>query len=201
MWKVRLNAFIAVLGLALVVAISNAEEQMPSDRGRALGDSMNSLLQQLTDGNPHTRMQAADALGQIKDVRAVKLLVAVLEDENSSGRTQALAAGALVSIGTPAVEPLIAALKDQDPLVRIQAADALGQIKDVRAVEPLIGALKDRNPIVRMQIADALGQIKDVRGIEPLITALKDEDPLVRERVVDALEKIKDVHAVSPKEN
>ena len=160
MWKFGLNALVAVLGLALFVATPNAEEQMSSGRGRALGDNVGRLIQQLEDENPHTRMQAADALGQIKDVRAIKPLIAVLKDENSSGRTQALAAGALVSIGTPAVDPLIAALKDKDSLVRAQAADALGQIKDVRAVEPLIGALKDKNPLVRTQAADALGQIK-----------------------------------------
>ena len=37
-------------------------------------------------------------------------------------------------IGTPAVEPLIAALKDKDSSVRVQAADALGKIKGARAV-------------------------------------------------------------------
>jgi HEAT repeat protein len=134
MWKLGLNALIAVLGLTLFVATPNAEEQMSSGRGRALGDSVGRLMQQLKDENPHTRMQAANALGQIKDVRAVKPLIAALKDENSSGRTQALAAGALVSIGTPAVDPLIAALKDENPLVRMQAADALGQIKHVHAV-------------------------------------------------------------------
>ena len=194
MWKLGLNMLIAFLGLAFLVATPNAEEQMPSGRG-TLGDSVDTLILQLKGEDPHSRMQAADALGQINDVRAVKPLIVVLEDENSSGRTQALAAGALVRIGTPAVEPLIAALKDENPLVRLQAAGALGQIKDVRAVEPLIGALKDENPIVRMQAADALGQIEDVRAVESLIEALKDNDSLVRERVADALGQIKDVHA------
>ena len=151
MWKLGLNALIAVLGLALFVATPDAKEQMSSGRGRFLGENVGRLIQELKDENPHTRMRAADALGQIKDVRAVKPLIAALKDENSSGRMQALAAGALVSIGTPAVKPLIAALKDEDPLVRMQAADALGQIKDVRAVEPLIGTLEDENPIVQMQ--------------------------------------------------
>ena len=165
MWKFGLNALVAVLGLALFVATPNAEEQMSSGRGRALGDNVGRLIQQLEDENPHTRMQAADALGQIKDVRAIEPLIAVLKDENSSGRTQALAAGALVSIGTPAVDPLIAALKDKDSLVRERAADALGQIKDVRAVEPLIAALKDKDSLVRERAADALGQIKGARAV------------------------------------
>lgn len=201
MWKLGLTALMAVLSLALFMATLNAEEQMPSDRGRALGDSVDRLMQQLIDENPYTRMQGADALGQIKDARAVKVLIAVLEDENSSGRTQALAASALVNIGTPAVESLIVALKSEDPLVRMQAAYALGRIKDVRAVEPLIGALKDGNPIVRMEAADALGRIEDVHAVGPLIGALKDENPIVRMQAVDALVQIKDVRAVGPKEN
>jgi HEAT repeat protein len=60
---------------------------------------------------------------------------------------------------------LIAALKDKDSLVRAQAADALGQIKDVRAIEPLIAALKDKDSLVRERAADALGQIKGARAV------------------------------------
>jgi HEAT repeat protein len=41
------------------------------------------------------------------------------------------------------VEPLIAALKDENSDVRQAAAKALGKIGDPRAVEPLIAALSD----------------------------------------------------------
>jgi len=198
MWKFKSIVLISVLGLALFVATANAKEQMSNNRDRDLGDSVDTLIQQLKGEDPHSRMLAADALGQIKDVRAVKPLIAVLEDENSSGRTQTLVAGALVRIGAPAVEPLIAALKDENPLVRMQAAGALGQIKDIRAVDPLVGALKDENPIVRMQAADSLGKIRDMRAVEPLTEALKDNDSLVRERVADSLGQIKNMRAEGP---
>jgi HEAT repeat protein len=59
---------------------------------------------------------------------------------------------ALVKIGAPAMEPLIAALKDKDSKdsdVCQAAAEALGEIKDPRAVEPLIAALKDEDSDVR----------------------------------------------------
>jgi HEAT repeat protein len=55
-----------------------------------------------------------------------------------------------------AVEPLIAALKDEDVNVRWPAARALGEIKDPRAVEPLIAALKDEELHVRWPAAEAL---------------------------------------------
>ena len=89
MWKFGLNALVAVLGLALFVATPNAEEQMSSGRGRALGDNVGRLIQQLEDENPHTRMQAADALGQIKDVRAIEPLIAALKDKDSLVRERA----------------------------------------------------------------------------------------------------------------
>jgi len=52
--------------------------------------------------------------------------------------------------------------------VRWCAAEALGEIKDVRAVEPLIAALRDPNAYVRWCAADALGKIGDARALPEL---------------------------------
>jgi HEAT repeat protein len=49
------------------------------------------------------------------------------------------AAFALVEIGQPAIEPLLAALSDPLPRVRARAAVALGMIGDARAAAPLVG--------------------------------------------------------------
>jgi HEAT repeat protein len=43
--------------------------------------------------------------------------------------------------------------------VRMAAAQALGDIRDIRAVEPLLAALHDAEPEVRMAAAQALGDI------------------------------------------
>jgi HEAT repeat protein len=68
------------------------------------------------------------------------------------------AARALGRIGDPrAVEPLIAALKEEDG--RSSAARAPGEIGDARAVEPLIFALKDEDIGVRSAAAKALDEI------------------------------------------
>ena len=88
------------------------------------------------------RRDAAEALGQIGDARAVGPLIAALRDDISSVRQAA--AEALGQIGdTSAVEPLIAALRDASLGVRRAAADALGQIGDRRALEPLVAALRE----------------------------------------------------------
>ncbi len=56
---------------------------------------------------------------------------------------------ALSRIGEPAVEPLIGALENDYPNVRIEAAKALGSIRDPRAIQPLIDLLEDEMPDVR----------------------------------------------------
>jgi HEAT repeat protein len=56
------------------------------------------------------------------------------------------AARALALIGEPAVEPLIAALRNEDADIRMNAAWALGEIKDPRAIEPLLEAAEYRPP-------------------------------------------------------
>jgi len=116
------------------------------------------------------------------------------------------------------VEGLISALKDKDPMVRGDAAEALGKIGDSRAVEPLIEvlndivefiaieslrkigepaveplikALKNKDTLIRSGAVRALGEIRDKRAIEPLTEALKYGDMFVRSAAVGALEKIK----------
>lgn len=98
----------------------------------------------------------------------------------------------LASLGKPAVEPLIAELKDYDPLVRRQAAEALGEIRDPRAVEPLIALLKDTDPLIRRHAVKALGKISNARAVSPLIGVLNDqnEQSHVRMTAAEALGRI-----------
>jgi HEAT repeat protein len=101
-------------------------------------------------------------------------------------------------IGKPAVNPLIADLRDKDPLVRSQAVQALGVIGDPRAVEPLIVVLNDKNPLIQRQAIKALGRIKDQRAVGPLIVVLIDSDrkPHVRMSAAEVLGMIGDDSAV-----
>ena len=156
------------------------------------------LIAALKDKDRKFRRYVAEALGKIKDPRAVEPLIATLRrDKDSLVRRDA--ARALGRIKDPrAVEPLIYALKDKKESVRLFAAKALGKIKDPRAVEPLIAALKDKNERVRWSAAEVLGRIKDPRAVEPLIYDLKDKDNVVRYVAAEALGKIKDPRAVKP---
>jgi HEAT repeat protein len=67
----------------------------------------------------------------------------------------------LEKIGKPAVEPLIAALKDQDVTVRSKAVEALGKIGDSRAL-PELGRVEkeDKEVLVREAAKKALEKIQ-----------------------------------------
>ena len=105
---------------------------------------------------------------------------------------------ALCETGKPAVDPLIKALKNDNPSVRSSAASALGTIGDPKATDPLIKALKDKDTGVRVATARALGELKSQKAVEPLIEALKDQDPEVRMYVASSLGFLKAQKAVEP---
>ena len=63
---------------------------------------------------------------------------------------------------------LVNALKHKDLLVRVKAAEALGDIKNPKAVGPLIVLLKDEEETVRETTAKALENIT----VEILVTIM-----------------------------
>ena len=88
-----------------------------------------------------------------------------------------------------AVEPLIAALEDEEDLTaRNKAVEALGRIGDRRAVEALITALENWSWSGRKEAAEALGRIGDPRAGDTLVAALTDRDRKVREAAAQALD-------------
>ncbi len=97
----------------------------------------------------------------------------------------------------PEVERRIANLKDEDWLVRRDAAEALGKLGDRQAVAPLTACLKDGTNSVRFSAAEALGKLGDQRAVAPLIACLKDKD-VDRSYAAEALGKLGDKQAVEP---
>lgn len=95
----------------------------------------------------------------------------------------------LAKIGKPAVPALLQALTGEATRARSHAADALGEIKDLRAVEPLIWALGVSAPATRKRAAGALGKIGDAKAVEPLSRLLSDPDKNVREAAIWPLAK------------
>ncbi|RUT04429.1 hypothetical protein DSM106972_046570 [Dulcicalothrix desertica PCC 7102] len=117
-----------------------------------------------------THAAAALALGKLKDTRAVKALVANVKHPNRAIATAAKtglkdiaganpkiinqllvdfkkddanAVAALGAIGKPALEPMLAALKEPDARMRTNAASVLYDIGDQKAIKPLTKNLTD----------------------------------------------------------
>ncbi|MEW6002128.1 MAG: HEAT repeat domain-containing protein [Nitrospirota bacterium] len=92
---------------------------------------------------------------------------------------------------------LIKCLRNKSWNIRVDAAYALGRIKDPLGAGPLIAALRDENIDVRASVAYALGEIGDSRAVEPLFESLNTENVFaVYEYQVEALGKIKDSRVI-----
>lgn len=184
------------------------------------------LIKKLLIGNDaHNREKAAETLGKIGDHRAVEPLIKILHDNNEEVRKEAVnalgkigdgratepliqafkdyylenaACAALRDIGSPAIDPLIRALKNDDSKIRLNAVVTLGWIRDSRVVDPLISMLKHKDPFVRRNAATGLGSTRDPRAFEPLHQFLKSEDINDRREAALALGALKDPRAIDP---
>ncbi|MDE3242205.1 MAG: HEAT repeat domain-containing protein [Nitrospirota bacterium] len=165
----------------LVRALRDGDWQVREAAIDALGQvgspAVEPLLKQLRDWD--IRKSVIRALGLIKDERVLEPLVNQLRsDEFGLDATDAL-----VSLGEPAIERLVAALKDKDESIRKQAVIALGRIKSTQALDPLIEMLQDKDWFTRLTAAAAIEKIGDERGREAIKPLLKDPDMVVKMRV------------------
>lgn len=121
---------------------------------------------------------------------AVPALIEALQSRDPN--LPPLAGPILVRIGSPAIPALTKTLGEAHPLVRAQACDLLGQIKDRTAVPALLDALRGEFYTVRARAATALGNIRDPQAIQFLLLALKDKEDIVRASAALALGKFHD---------
>jgi HEAT repeat protein len=184
----------------LIVALSNIDPEVRVAAARALGKindprSIRPLIKALNDKHRKVVISAADALWRTKDASVAKALIKLWKKPNAKIRSRA--AGFLVKMGISAVDPLIAAMNDEDSYTRWRAAwvigkirEALAEAEDLGAVIPLTHALQDKNPEVRLSAAWALGEFYDQRAIAPLTALQNDEDSGVRRIAEEVLTRI-----------
>jgi HEAT repeat protein len=154
------------------------------------------LILALKNRDPKVQYDAAEALGDLGDNRAVEPLATALKNDEFSG-VRWKAAEALSKLGSPAVPVLIGALRHDDDDVRWKAAIALGEIGDPQAIGPLIILLCDEDRFVKSHAALALGAIGEP-AVDPLLTALREGDGNLRWGAAIALGKIRDPRAIEP---
>jgi HEAT repeat protein len=143
------------------------------------------LIADLNNADPAIQKMAANTLGEFKDTRAIEPLIEALASETRD--VQDVMIWTLVIFQDLAVEPLIAALKNENPFVRSGAAQTLGIIADDRAIGPLMDTLKDIDPNVRAWSAEALGHFYDPIITDAILIALRDEDAHVRSIAANSL--------------
>jgi len=176
-------------------------------------EGMNHLLAALHSRNKHTRLGVIEALGEIRDPRAVDPLIGLLGDDDNEVRWEA--ALALGEIADPrAFGPLEATLRDPDRYVRHGSAIALEKMGwspdspvdrafllagkqewnalayiGEDAIPSLDCASKDKDRTVRLMAVRTLGRIGEEKAIPTLYRAIRDPDDQVRWEAVMASQK------------
>jgi len=126
----------------------------------------------------------ARALASLGDERAVKLLIAELQEGPPARVTTIDALGAS---GSPlAVAPLVGLLGDPRPEVRGAAAGALGKLGDAKVVPQITPMLSDGNLYVRVKAAGALLRLHDYTGLPMLQELMLDPSPSSRLAAAEA---------------
>ncbi|MFQ5456108.1 MAG: HEAT repeat domain-containing protein [Nitrospirota bacterium] len=151
-------------------------------------EDVNSLIRKLNDEEWIVRSEAAEALGNKGDKKAIPALVAALNDEENDEDVKWNIIWALGAIGDKeAVPALIEVLKDND--LQGAASKSLKRIgKD--AVPDLTAALKSKYKLIRWSVADLLGIIGDPSAIPALMERVNDTDEGVAWSVRRALKRL-----------
>lgn len=159
---------------------------------KQVGDSaIDPLLVALKDENRQLRFFAAKALNGNPDPRVLDALISAVYDQDSSVVMEA--AEGLRRIQDPRhLGGLCEILMSERIVVnsgKIDAAEALGRLKDRRATPALLSALKEKDPFIREAAASALAEIQDPTAAESLLQALEDSVGDVRITAAEALWK------------
>jgi len=154
-----------------------AGAQAPEEKVK---DEVEIQIDLLKDKDWYRRREAAITLGEMGDERPIPHLIAALRD--SEWNVREAAEDALTQIGSPAVEPLIKALREYQ--IRKYVIKILGRIKDERVLDPLFVQL--RNEEFKDAATQALIEVGQP-AVERLTAVLNDKDKNIRKHAVIAL--------------
>lgn len=185
--------------------LTNADKDVRRNSTQALihigYQALPELIRALETGAVPVRVGAAEVIGELGSERGIAPLIATLGFAGDED-VRLTAKEALVQIGAPAVPALIAALEDANYLIRLYAADGLGEIGPPEAnpaEEPLLNHLqKDDHRLVRISAAYALGKLGQTTAVGPLLRVLAEKDKDLREAAAVSLGLLKDSRAIGP---
>lgn len=174
----------------LLKAVSSNTWNIKMNAAIALGDIGDArAVDRLLQGlQENIRIQAVQALGKIGDKRAEKALFDALNDKNETVR--AFAAEALGNMGH--IDPLLNAVDDIHEFVKTTAINALAQKSDPRVIDALARPLQNaRDWATRYLAAMKLGEIGDISAENALNSASNDSNQMVREAAQKSLVQIR----------
>jgi len=140
---VRKSSAECLVSIAYDISVGN----LPGSTMQQLDPALPALAAALQDPVPEVRSAAANALGRIGNPSSIAPMIALFHDANDDVREAD--ASALSGFGAVATEPLLEAMRDNDPNMRIGAARALGSMAwtghSTQAAEALKEALAKGN--------------------------------------------------------
>jgi len=157
------------------------------------------ILSGLQNSDSSKRNELIEKLTQLQNTEVVQFLIDVLKQANTHWMVKEGACKVLGKIGDKsATEALIAALNDDNEIVRYQAVNALGRLGDKRAVPKLIAILEQKEEqLVRSEAMKALGMIGDPSALKIILNILKKEnDRFLKYHSVTSLGRLGDKRAL-----
>jgi HEAT repeat protein len=143
------------------------------------------------------KIDAMLLLGETKDPRAKKLLLAIFHDPHLHWECPSIKTHATIALGNfnddpYVVESLIKALDDHEKMTREAGLQSLGKIGNPEAVPYIIKSLDETSFAVKLSAIEALEAIGDPQAIAPLQkVAANDPDVVIRESAQEAIDVLK----------
>lgn len=164
-----LNSALQVLALSgvdatapLIECLSDPDVDLRIYSAHALGDQHDprataALIGALEDPDPNVRYHSIEALGKLRAAEAVDALIGMVESGDFYQAFPAL--DTLTRIGDSRIAPRLVPLLE-DEMLRVPAAEALGQLGDEEAVWPLVALMNKPGAPVQV-VVRALSAIYD----------------------------------------
>ena len=148
------------------------------------------LVNLIYDKSPQVKARALEAIGNIKESKALDQVIKSLKDREVSVRmAAAIALEKITDEGC--IHKLIELFTNsKDPFTREIASKILAKIGDSRTTKVFLDSLRDLNSRIRLNAAIALGKSRTTKVIESLGKALEEENQEIKKAVADSLGKI-----------
>jgi HEAT repeat protein len=150
------------------------------------------LLGALSDDSWQVRRLAIKGVSQRAVPEAIAALLSSVVENHHNPALLNSALQVLASSEVDTLSSLVELLKGPNADLRMQAALALGEQRDVRAAGALTAALKDEDANVRYHAIEALGKLKATDAIDALADIAESRDFFLAFAALEALAKIGD---------